>query len=81
MEITDRNDSHQGLPHVYYDLPHPEKRSLNTGAKLIIYKALIRSIFIYACLAWEFTADSYLLKLQRLQNKFSAPLVTFQGTL
>jgi hypothetical protein len=24
---------------------------------------------IYACLAWEFAADSYLLKLQRLQNK------------
>jgi hypothetical protein len=23
----------------------------------------------YACPAWEFTADSYLLKLQRLQNK------------
>jgi hypothetical protein len=24
----------------------------------------------YPCLAWEFAADIYLLKLQRLQNKF-----------
>jgi hypothetical protein len=24
----------------------------------------------YACPAWEFAADTYLLKLQRLQNKF-----------
>jgi hypothetical protein len=37
--------------------------------KLTLYKALIRSILTYACTAWEFAADSHLLKLQRLQNK------------
>jgi hypothetical protein len=29
---------------------------------------------IYACPACEFAADTSLLKLQRLQNKFSVPL-------
>jgi len=43
---------------------------LSVGAKLIIYKALIRSVLTYACPVWEFTVDSYLLKLQQLQNKF-----------
>jgi hypothetical protein len=42
---------------------------LSVGAKLIIYKALIRSMLTYACPAWEFAADSYLLKLQLLQNR------------
>jgi hypothetical protein len=31
---------------------------------------LIRSVLTYACPAWEFTAGSCLLKLQRLQSKF-----------
>jgi hypothetical protein len=30
-------------------------------------KALIRSVMTYACPAWEFAAESDLLKLQRLQ--------------
>jgi hypothetical protein len=34
---------------------------------------------IYACPALEFAADNHLLKLQRLQNKVSAPLEIFQG--
>jgi hypothetical protein len=34
---------------------------------------------IYASSAWEFAANTHLLKLQRLQNRFSAPLATFQG--
>jgi hypothetical protein len=35
----------------------------------------------YACPAWEFAAESHLLKLQRLQNKvLPAPLVTYRGT-
>jgi hypothetical protein len=35
----------------------------------------------YACPAWEFAADTYLLKLQRLQNKVLRTnlLETFQG--
>jgi hypothetical protein len=46
-----------------------EKRTLKRRYKTNIYKALIRYILTYACPAWEFAADSYLLKLQRLQNK------------
>jgi hypothetical protein len=37
--------------------------------KLTFRIALIRSIMTYACPAWEFATDTYLLKLQRLQNK------------
>jgi hypothetical protein len=42
---------------------------LRANIKLILHKALIRSIMTYACPAWELTADSYVLKLQRPQNK------------
>jgi hypothetical protein len=42
---------------------------LSTKSKLTLYKALIRSIMTYACPAWEFVADTHLMKLQRLQNK------------
>jgi hypothetical protein len=35
-------------------------------------KALIRSVIKYVCSAWELTADTYLLELQRMQNKGSA---------
>jgi len=42
---------------------------LSVGAELIIYKALFKSMYTYACPAWEFAADSYLLKLQRLRNR------------
>jgi hypothetical protein len=33
----------------------------------------------YVCPAWEFAADTHLLKLQRLQQRFFAPLAIFQG--
>jgi hypothetical protein len=42
---------------------------LSTNSKLTLHKALIRSIMTYACPAWEFAADTHLMKLQRLQNK------------
>jgi hypothetical protein len=42
---------------------------LSTNIKLTLHKALIRSVMTYAFLAWEFGAESHLLKLQRLQNK------------
>jgi hypothetical protein len=42
---------------------------LNTNSKLTIHKALIGSIMTYACPAWEFAADTHLLKLHRLENK------------
>jgi hypothetical protein len=42
---------------------------LSANIKLTLYKALIRSIKTYASPAWEFAANTHLLKLQRLQNK------------
>jgi hypothetical protein len=41
----------------------------STNIKVTLYKALIRSVMIYACTAWELGTDTYLLKLQRLMNK------------
>jgi hypothetical protein len=32
------------------------------------YKALITSVVIYACLAWEYAADANFMALQCLQN-------------
>jgi hypothetical protein len=42
---------------------------LSFNIKLILHKILIRSIIAYACPAWEFAADTHLLKWQSLQNK------------
>jgi hypothetical protein len=42
---------------------------LSANIKLTLYKALIRSIMTYASPAWEFAANTHLLKLQCLQNK------------
>jgi hypothetical protein len=42
---------------------------LNVNIKLTLHKALIRSVMTCACPASEFAAETYLLKLQRLQNK------------
>jgi hypothetical protein len=39
---------------------------LSTNIKLTLFKALIRSIMVYACPTWEYAADAHLLKLQRL---------------
>jgi hypothetical protein len=36
--------------------------------KLTFYKALIRSIMVYAYPTWEYAADAYLLKRRGLQN-------------
>jgi hypothetical protein len=41
---------------------------LNANIKLTLHKALASSVMTYACTAWEFAAESHLLKLQRLQN-------------
>jgi hypothetical protein len=42
---------------------------LSADIKLTLNKALIKSLMTYACLTWEFVADTHLLKLQCLQNK------------
>jgi len=44
-------------------------RRLSSNIKLTRHKALARAVMIWACPAWEFAADAYLLKLQHLQNK------------
>jgi hypothetical protein len=43
--------------------------SLSTNIKLTLYKALIRSLTIYACPTCENAVDAHLLKLQCLQNR------------
>jgi hypothetical protein len=50
-----------------YSLFKSERLSANI--KLTLHKAVIRSVMTYASLAWEFAADTHLLKLQRPQNK------------
>jgi hypothetical protein len=42
---------------------------LIANIKVTLHKALIRSVMTYACPAWELAADTYLLKLQGIQNK------------
>jgi hypothetical protein len=42
---------------------------LSSNIKPTLHKALIRSVMTYSNPAWEFAADTHLLKLQRLQNK------------
>jgi hypothetical protein len=42
---------------------------LSANIKLTLHKARIRSVMTHACPTWELAADTYLLKLQRLQNK------------
>jgi hypothetical protein len=46
-----------------------KSKHLSAHIKLIMYRALIRSIMTYACPTWEFAADTHLMKLQRLQNR------------
>jgi hypothetical protein len=50
-----------------YSLFKSERLSANIEPTL--HKALVRSVMTYACPAWELAADTYLLKLQLLQNK------------
>jgi hypothetical protein len=49
-----------------YSLIKNEHLSINI--KLTVYKALIRSVMVYACSAWEYEADAHLLKLKHPQN-------------
>jgi hypothetical protein len=58
-----------------YSLFKSERLSANI--KLTIHEALIISVIIYACPVWEFEAECYLLKLQRLQNKFLRTIGNF----
>jgi hypothetical protein len=60
--------------------PLLKSERLSVGTKLALYKALIRSTLTYACLTWKFAAESQILKLQRQQNKVSAPLLINHAT-
>jgi hypothetical protein len=42
---------------------------LKRNIKFTVYTALIRSVMTYACPSWAYAPDSYLLKLQSLQNR------------
>jgi hypothetical protein len=42
---------------------------LSANIKRTLHKALIRPVTTYPCPVWELGADTYLLKLQRIQNK------------
>jgi hypothetical protein len=42
---------------------------LSIKSKMTLYKALIRLKMTYACPAWEPTAETHFMKMQRLQNK------------
>jgi hypothetical protein len=46
-----------------------KSRRLSTNIKSTLHKALIRSVMTYTCSASELAADTYFMKLQRLQNK------------
>jgi hypothetical protein len=50
-----------------YSLFKSERLSINI--KLTLHKALIRFVMTYASPAWEFVADTHLMKLQGLQNR------------
>jgi hypothetical protein len=54
-----------------------KRELINANIKLTVHKALIRSVMTYVYPAWEFAAGVHLLKLQRLQNRVSAPLEIF----
>jgi hypothetical protein len=49
--------------------PLLKSERLSAKSKLTLYKPLMRSKMTYACPAWEFAADSHLLKWQRLQSR------------
>jgi hypothetical protein len=49
---------------------------LSTNIKLILYKALIRSIMVYACPTWEYAMDAH---LKNCRTELSTLLATLTG--
>jgi hypothetical protein len=62
-----------------YSLFKSERLSANI--KLSLNKALIRSVMIYACPAWESPAECQLFTLQRLQNKVLRTIGNFPKSI
>jgi hypothetical protein len=54
-----------------------KSKHLSANIKLIVYRALIRSIMTYAYPTWEFAADIHLMKLQCLQNRVLCTIGNF----
>src|SRR5215470_4423480 len=81
MDIPYRDDRSQGLQNISQSLPPFKSERLNANIKLTLHKALTRSVMTYACPAWEFAADTYLLNCSACKTRRSAQLVTFQGAL
>jgi hypothetical protein len=73
-KITCRNDRAKALRIFISIYPLLKSERFSVGTELTIYKELIGSIMTFDCPALEFAADSYLLKLQRLQNKVSCTI-------
>lgn len=56
----------------YFAILYPllnRKSKLNISNKLVIYKAIIRSVLLYTCPVWGDCAVSHISKLQTVQNK------------
>jgi hypothetical protein len=51
-------------------LEYPGFQATRHNIKLALYKALIRSVMVYACPAWEYEADAHLSKLKHKYNQF-----------
>jgi hypothetical protein len=51
---------------------------LNANIKLNFHNAFIKSVMPYASSAWEYAADTYLMKLQGLHNKALRTIGNFQ---
>jgi hypothetical protein len=58
-----------------YSLFKSERLSANI--KLTLHMVLIRSVMTYACPAWQLASDTYLLKLQCLQNNILCTIGNF----
>jgi hypothetical protein len=52
---------------------------LSAKIKLTLHKALIRSVMTYTCPVCVLAGDTYVIKLQRMQNKFLPTIGIFQG--
>jgi hypothetical protein len=46
-----------------------KSESVSASIKLNFHTTLMRSVMTYACPSWELAADTYLLKLQHVQNR------------
>jgi hypothetical protein len=70
MKTPYRKNCSQGPGHTRKDLFPIQIEHFSFNIKHIAYKALTRSIMVYACPICDYVANANLLKMQRLQNRF-----------